>query len=293
VLWSSLRRILEVFAVVVRLLIAAFVCSLASLPSALAAEKPVKATPAYREAFGTPPATEAQDCLAAVVFLPGVGVSGFMSKLSPLPLFLLNPRKAPEEAARVVVEGYPAKPREMEFLRLFPEDARLVEVVRAGKVVTVRVKSAGTGPVNPLAVQALAHTLAQFGSIQSLELMVNGRAVSKPEAPRPAVVEPPPPPRLLDVITPVHEGGEPEEIDVLFDRPIAIGSFELTLGDGSPLPSKIYQSMFDTAVVLRPEDRGVIREGMPLAVKWKVTDKKGRTAEGSRSIGLRLYRQPK
>jgi len=152
--------------------------------------------------------------------------------------------------------------------------------------------SPGTpGKVDPLAVQALALTLTQFSGIRSVALAMPGHTATPAPIPDRALLEPPPPPRLLDVVSSVHPGEEPEEVDVLFDRPIRVASFFLRLVGGRELPGKTYTSMFDMAIVLRPKEPEILREGLPLELAWRVEDRNGRTADGARDVSLRLYRR--
>ncbi|MBI5016198.1 MAG: GerMN domain-containing protein [Deltaproteobacteria bacterium] len=257
-----------------------------------AKESPIDATALYRQTFGPPPKTDGQKCLAAVVFLPGIGSSGAPDKLSPVPLFSVSPGKVVEEAARVLVEGHPTQVRELKLPRLFPEGSKLTGVRVAGKGAVVAVTPGGAGQAHPLALQALAHTLSQFNGIGSVTLEIHGRAALGPETPRAAVIEPPPPPRLLDVILPIHRGEKPSEIDVLFDRPVEIVTVSIGIGGRKPFPGKTYTSMFDMAVVFRPDDPKEIRENLPLDVRWSVRDKVGRKAEGTRTLPVRIYTHP-
>lgn len=254
------------------------------------AEAPAEATSAYREAFGPPPQVEAGRCTAAVVFLPGAGAGGSSKRLGPLPLFSVDPDKVAEQAARVVVEGYPTPVRYFEPPRAFPEGAKFSGLKIQDRIATVAVALPKAGEAPPMAMQALATTLAQFEGVDAVSLAVTGSAPSGPARPDPSLREPPPPPRLLDVVSSVHPEEEPEEIDVLFDRPLEVKSFSLRLEDGTGIPGRTYTSMFDMAVVYRPEDPKVLREGLPLAIRWSVADRTGRTAEGEKAVELRIYR---
>jgi hypothetical protein len=272
--------------------IASLLATLLPTASLSAGEAPIEATALYRQAFGPPPKAEGGKCLAAVVFLPGVGSSGAPDKLSPVPLFSLSPGNVIEEAARVLVEGHPTQVRDLRLPRLFPEGSKLSGVRVAGKAAVVRVVPVGPGPFHPLALQALAHTLAQFEGVGSVTVQMERRAPLGPEAPKAAVVEAPPPPRLLDVVSPIHKGEAPSEIDVLFDRPVDIVTVSISAGEGKPFPGKTYASMFDMAVVFRPDDPKGIRESLPVDVRWSVRDKLGRSAEGMRAMPLRIYTHP-
>lgn len=263
----------------------------ATATCAPAAEVPAKATGAYREAFGPPPKVEGAGCIAAVAFLPGAGASGSADRLGPVPLFSVEPDRVVEQAARVVVEGYPTPVRYFEPPRAYPQGSRFLGLEVHGRTATVGVSLPGAA-AEPRGLQALAQTLTQFEGIEAVSLAVAGGATAGPARPDPSLWEPPPPPRLLDVVSSVHPGEEPEEIDVLFDRPLEVRSFSLRLGDGTGIPGRTYTSMFDMAVVHRPESPEVIREGLPLAVRWSVADRTGRAAKGERTVGLRIYRRP-
>ncbi|WP_025322439.1 GerMN domain-containing protein [Deferrisoma camini] len=252
----------------------------------------VSATPAYRAAFGAPPASQGVDCRAAVVYLPGLGASGSGDRLAPIPLFSVTPGKIVEEAARVLVAGHPEQVRLLPLPRLFPEGTALKGVEVEEGVAVVRIALGTAGQPHPLASQALAHTLTQFEGITGVRLRLGDDPPAPVVRPDPAAVEPPAAPRLLDVLTAVQEGEPPAEIDVLFDRPVEVIETRLERPDGTPIPGKLYTSMFDMAAVLRPEDPGAIREGMALRVTWAVRDRKGRESRGSRTISLRWYRHP-
>ncbi|NOY44199.1 MAG: GerMN domain-containing protein [Deltaproteobacteria bacterium] len=259
---------------------------------ALGARTGVSATPAYRAAFGAPPVSQGVDCRAAVVYLPGLGASGAGDRLAPIPLFSVTPGKIVEEAARVLVAGHPEQVRLLPLPRLFPEGTTLKGVTVEQGVAVVQIALARAGQPHPLASQALAHTLTQFEGIAGVRLQVGDAPPAPVVRPDPAVAEPPAAPRLLDVLTAVQEGESPAEIDVLFDRPVEVIETRLEGSDGTPIPGKLYTSMFDMAAVLRPDDPGVIREGMELRVTWAVRDRKGRESRGSRTIPLRWYRHP-
>lgn len=254
--------------------------------------EPVQATQAYREAYGPPPVSDAQGGLAAGTYHPGVGASGRADRLSPLPLFSVTPDKVTEEAARILVEGHPTSARFFNVPRVFPEGSKLLGLESADGVATVRVRQGRQGERNSLAPQALAHTLTQFDGVHAVALQVDGEGLSDPVKPRPDILDTPAPPRLLDVVAAVHEGEDPEQIAVLFDRPVEVALCSIRLADGKDLPGNLYTSMFDMAAILRPEDPKVIREGLPMLVKWSVRDKTGRLSKGEISTELRIYQRP-
>jgi hypothetical protein len=54
----------------------------------------------------------------------------------------------------------------------------------------------------------------------------------------------------------------------------------MTDNEGKAFAGNTYHSVFDMAAVLKPKEPGVFKERMPIKVRWKVTDKMGRHAEG-------------
>ncbi|GAB6063391.1 GerMN domain-containing protein [Deferrisoma palaeochoriense] len=276
-----------------RLAIALALAATVGLAPPAGAEKiPVSATPAYEAAFGAPPASEGVACRAAVVYLPGLGASGSPDRLAPVPLFSVNPDRIVEEAARVLVGGHPEQVRLLPLPRLFPEGTTLAGVEVTDGIARVRVTQGLPGTTHPLAAQALAHTLTQFEGISAVQLQAGAEPPGPTVRPDPAAVEPPAAPRLLDVLTAVHEGETPEEIDVLFDRPVEVIEVRVESPAGTPIPGQLYTSMFDMAAVLRPADPTRIREGMELRVTWAVRDRKGREARGAKTLPLRWYVHP-
>ncbi len=271
---------------------AALFAVLGAAPLALAETEPAAATAAYRAAFGSPPGTEGVRCRAAVVFLPGMGRSGSPGRLGPVPLISVSPDRIVEQAARVVVEGYPERPRFLAVPPAFPPGSRLLGVDIRDETATVRV-APGAGTPHPLALHALALTLTQFDGISAVALALEGREPGPATGPRTDLAEPPGPPRLIDVLSTRSPDQAPAEIDVLFDRPVEVLELWIAAADGTPVPGRLYTSMFDMAAVLRPGDPGVIREGLPLRVRWEVKDRKGRHGRGERQVTLRIYQHRK
>lgn len=259
---------------------------------AVAAQEPAPATPAYRAAFGQAPSTEApEQCLAAVVFLPGAGASGRADRLSALPLFLLDPERVLEHTATVLVEGHGAPQRFFEPPRAFPPGSRLLGVERDGGAAVLRVALEAGAVPGPLAAQAAAHTLAQFPGIGAVRIAVEGGDPDAEVRPDPALLEQPGPPRLLDVAAPYHEGETPRDVHVLFDRPVEVISLRLRHADGTALPGQLYQHAFAMSVVLRPAPPASLREGLPLVLSWSVVDFLGRQSQGERAVDLRLHEE--
>ena len=77
-----------------------------------------------------------------------------------------------------------------------------------------------------------------------------------------------------------QRGKNVEEVSAYFDRPVDVQEVTMTDQQGKPFAGDMYHSVFDMAAVLKPKEPGVFKERMPIKVRWKVTDKLGRHAEG-------------
>ena len=90
-------------------------------------------------------------------------------------------------------------------------------------------------------------------------------------------------PRLKDKGAKMIEG-----VHVYFDRPVDVKDFSLADQNGKPFAGEIFHSVFDMAAVLKPKDPSLFTAGMPIKVRWKVADKKGRSAEGEKILPLEI-----
>ena len=73
---------------------------------------------------------------------------------------------------------------------------------------------------------------------------------------------------------------EIEDVNAFFDRPVDVKELKLLSKDGKQLAGDLFHSVFDMAGVLKPKDPAQFTVQMPIRVRWRVTDKLGRQAEG-------------
>lgn len=110
-----------------------------------------------------------------------------------------------------------------------------------------------------------------------------------PLKPQESAVLHPSPPRLLSVTAMKEKGAkEVEEVNVFFDRPLEIKELNIAGGDNKRFDGEVYHSVFDMAAVLKPKAPSLFKAGMPVKVRWKVTDKVGRSAEGAGEFPLEV-----
>jgi germination protein M len=99
----------------------------------------------------------------------------------------------------------------------------------------------------------------------------------------------PGPPRVLGVTAAKHAGEKDiEDVSVNFDRPVNVETISLSGRNGHAFAGEIYQSVFDMAAVLKPQDSSIFKDGMPVTVRWKVADKLGRTVAGESEFPLEV-----
>jgi hypothetical protein len=104
--------------------------------------------------------------------------------------------------------------------------------------------------------------------------------------PDPEAVMPPGLPRVLTVAGVWEEAvANPEEVSVFFDRPVGVEEVRVSV-DGRRLEGDYFTSVFDMAVVIRPQQPEKLREGLPVAVAWRVVDRLGRKGEGEKTFPL-------
>lgn len=257
----------------------------------------IEASSAYLRFFGTPPSVAEGSCFALVGYYPLVGKPG---KVVPFPLFMFNR----ENRMQVVVEqllkwgegwdmgGTARNP--------FPPGTELYSLTREDDLVRVELSPSVLGETGAqekrLILAVLGHTLAQFEGVRRVMIVAGGKLLpfqaERGFIPDPEAVLPPGEPTVLSVVGVWEEGRqEPQEVSVFFDRPVTVQQVELS-SDGRRLEGEYFRSVFDMAVVVRPQAVGEYREGMPVQVEWEVNDPLGRRGEGSKTFALRRLEHP-
>jgi hypothetical protein len=153
----------------------------------------------------------------------------------------------------------------------------------------VRPAAANPGSAGAL-FNAITLTVMQFGGVATVRIQSEGSDLFPPAMRPPDVataVLQPSAPRLLNVIAMKKSPVSPlEELDALFDRPVDIKEFQFSSVDGTALSGDVFHSMFDMAAVLKPSDPGKLTGLKQVKVRWKVTDKAGRSAAGEGTVTL-------
>lgn len=256
-----------------------------------AVEGKVAATAAYEQYFGAAPVPAEGECYAVVGYLPR---KGNPAQATPVPLFLFTRERQEELVIRHLI-GLPADVLPADVDNPFPAGTTLARFSRQGGVAEVVLAFPREVPREPFRIQgiasALGQTLAQFG-IETVRVAAGGKILPglPPEGfrPEPGSILEPDRPRLIGVSGTWEKGRhDPEEVLVLFDRPVQVKDIRLSTEGGDPLPGETFQSMFDMAVILRPAKPEAISAGMPVRVAWEVTDRTGRAGRGDQVFPLK------
>lgn len=248
----------------------------------------VLANKAYRQYFGEPPVVSSGRAHARVGYLP---LRQNPDRVRAFPLFLF--RKDGEISSvlnRLVGEDL-VLPPDSPLFKPFPEQSR-VEVERQDDVLEVFLtypedSSRDPGPM----VNALVETAGQFDVVERVVIRFNNKIPSsmpeggyRPDRERIAVVGPP---ALMMIAGVWHEGDEhPEEILVHFDRPVAVRKFRLFDHNGREIAGEYFTSIFQMAVVVRPDEPKLFSDDVELHVEWDVNDDLGRSDRGERTMRL-------
>jgi hypothetical protein len=246
----------------------------------------ISSTDAYRSWFGPPPTTDKGTCYAFVVFFPSARQP---DKVIPFPFFTFDQTSLKRVAIQRLVAGLgDIKSYRGEILQPFPAGTRLLDLSEQGGILTLNfsneLQNIGNNETAKLAIaDALHYTGSQFPGVKGVRIEVAGKETGwgkMVELPVLAIREPSPP-RLLSV-TAVKEKGasQIEAVNAYFDRPVEIRALQMIGADGKPFSGDIYHSVFDMAAVLKPADASRFQAGMPVKVRWDVTDKLGRHAAG-------------
>jgi hypothetical protein len=260
-----------------------------------AKEVRVSATKAYEKYFGPAPTTDKGTCYAFVIYFPSAREPG---KVVPFPFFTFDEGSIRKVAAERLLGGMDVGSYSGEFLHPFPAGTRLLGVTRQNGTVIVNFSREVFGPkvdeaAGRAALNALVLTLAQFAGATNVRVQAEGQDAetflgrdmrkNQPLIPDETAVVQPAPPRLLSVTAVKDKGAKNvEEVSAYFDRPVEVQELRMTDREGKSFAGDTYHSVFDMAAVLKPKDPGVFKERMPVTVRWKVTDRLGRHAEGEK-----------
>ncbi|MBJ6727259.1 GerMN domain-containing protein [Geomesophilobacter sediminis] len=251
---------------------------------------PVSATPAYEKYFGSAPSSTRGECFAFVIYFPSGVEKG---KLVPFPFFSFDKPTLKKVAVERLVTGMEIPAYRGELLNPFPPGTHLLALSERNGLVTLEMSNQGPSDrvLRQAGREALALTLKQFAGVKTVDLIRDGDR-TRLKLPAEAAVREPGPPRLLSVVANKGKGRKTvEEVSVLFDRPLKIRELVLTDGQGKGFPGELFHSVFDMAAVLKPREPARFQAGMPLRVRWKVVDRKGREGKGDTLIPLQVHEQ--
>lgn len=245
-------------------------------------EKPgkVTATPAYERYFGAVPTVDKGTAYAFVIYFPSKKEAG---KVVPFPFFTFDEGSIKKVAVERLLGSMDTGSYRGEFIP-FPTGTRLIAITDDKGTVTANFSKKLDASTGPGFTNAIALTLRQFKGVKVIKLQVEGKEsrlsdlVNKRDD---GAVQQPSPPRLLNVTAMREKGAKDiEEVNAFFDRPVEVKELKLLSKDGQPFAGDLYHSVFDMAAVLKPKEPAQFKERMPIKVRWKVTDKLGRQAEG-------------
>ena len=275
------------------LLVAFFVgCTSRQEPPAEAKGR-VNATAAFVKYFGPVPPVDKGTCYGFVIYFPSSKEAG---KVTPFPFFTFDEASLKKVALGKLIAGMgDQKAYQDELAQPYPVGSRVLDISQNAGTLTVNFSK----EVNSIkeqqqqaAVNAVVLTLRQFTAVTKVVITVEGaetpleKLVAKADE---SAVLPLAPPRLLGVVGMKEKGGgNVEEIDAFFDRPVDIKELALSGTDGKKIEGDIYQSVFDMAGVLKTKTPLSLSQGARIKVHWQITDKLGRSASGDGEVPLEI-----
>jgi germination protein M len=243
----------------------------------------VSATKAYEQYFGPAPTTDKGSCYAFVIYFPSAKEPG---KVVPFPFFTFDEGSMKKVAVERLLGGMEVSAYKDEILQPFAPGARLLELAQADGLWRVDLSKDFLLPGSSRdgMLHALVMTLTQFEGVRGIRILAEGKDLDYapgPQLPAASSVLDPSPPRILGVMAIKDKGTKNvEEVSVNFDRPVEIT--KLTMSDklGKTFAGEVFHSVFDMAAVLKPKNPGAFTAQMPINVRWKAIDKRGRQGEG-------------
>lgn len=296
-----MNRIIQSATALSLLLLLIFAVGCSKKESPQSKETRVSATKAYEKYFGPAPTSNTGTCFAFVIYFPSAKTPG---KVVPFPFFTFDEGSIKKVAVERLLSGMDLPAYHGEFLLPFHSDTRLLGLTEDKGSVSLNFnknfinmkndKTSEQGVLNSLAL-----TLSQFKGVKEVRISVEGKEgelslpsgalIRNPLAADESAVIEPGPPRMLEIAGLKDKGAKMiEGVHVYFDRPVDVTALRLADTNGKPFTGEIFHSVFDMAAVLKPKDPSLFTAGMPIKVHWKVTDKKGRSAEGETVLPLAI-----
>jgi germination protein M len=252
----------------------------------------VAATPAFEAYFGSAPTTDKGTCYAFVIYFP---LAKERDQVTPFPFFSFDEASLKKVALSRLIGGMEEGSYAGAYLQLFPKGSRLLSISERDGTTSAdfsgELRQVASDPVHGRSLyNAIALTLLQFKGVKGVRVLSEGRDLYPAATPLPieaSAVAQPGAPRLLGLSAMKEKASTPvQEVDALFDRPVDIEEFQFLENDGTLLAGEVFHSMFDMAAVLKPKDPGKFAQGTKIRVRFKVVDKKGRSAAGEGSFDL-------
>jgi len=255
----------------------------------------ISATPAYEKYFGPAPTTDKGTCFAFVIYFPSAKAAG---KLVPFPFFTFDEASLRKVAAERLLSGMGIGSYKGEFLQPFPAGTHVIALDESKGTVTLTLSKEFGRAVQDktlaLAVQAIALTLRQFKAVSTVRILVEGNTTPLNARVDESTISEPGPPRLLSV-TAVRDKGDKviEEVNAFFDRPVDVTALKIMDNSGKPFEGDVYHSVFDMAAVMKPKNPERFTVGMPVQVRWDISDKLGRKSQGTVTLPLEIREHEK
>lgn len=254
----------------------------------------VIATKDFQRHFGPAPKVDTGTAYAFVIYFPAAKDPG---KVIPFPFFSFDEASLKRVALVRLIGGMgDISSYQGEISQPFPAGTRVLDVSQSNGLVSAGFsKELAGGKPDPLSEPALTNaivlTLKQFEGVEQVAIRIEGvqSTLDKARKADESAVLELPAPRLLSVTAMRDKGAsEVEEVDAFFDRPVQIKELVMSGADGKPFQGDTYQSVFDMAAVLKPKDPAQFKAGMPVKVRWSVTDNLGRSASGESEMALEV-----
>jgi len=238
----------------------------------------IEANPAYRVAFGSPPAVERGTAYARVAYLPS---REDPVKVGAVPLFLFDAADQLSKILQQLAGNNLVLPSASPLYDPFPSGSSVRIDSHVDRSMVLGLELGGSVSLEPdPMLLSLAETALQFNEVDEVIIVIAGESHGPFTHSSQRLVAPNPPDVVM-VAAVLDEGSHaPEEIVVNFDRPVKVNSFRFSLPDGSKVAGEYFTSVFQMAIVVHPENPAFYREGLDLVIDWQVTDYLGRVGAG-------------
>ena len=271
--------------IVISLLLVAFLAAGFPAPG-LAAPAELTATATYQKIFGPPPTVAKGTCYAMVGYLPLVSDS---ARVRPFPLFAFRRSGQLELLVGKLIKFDRRIADRIGVMVPFPEGTQLQEIKHRGSELRIYLQVPSDREGDPAGMaRSLANSAAQFAPKSRLQLYLNGKPVTVPAS---TVADPGPPLLLAARLGTAEDKAAQPELGFLFDRPVQVEHITLR-GSGGEIPGERFLGVFDMAVVVHPPIPAAVKLGDLVTAQWAVTDRLGRTGEGSQEFPVEAATEP-